>query len=276
MPLRRLRNETSSLLPVPMYHQIYLVLREQLAEGRFRPEEPLPSEFELAAHFGVSRVTLRGALEKLQQEHLIVRQRGRGTFPLRIARPAPLTGDLSGLLDNLVAVGERTTVQVLEHEPALPPTDIARAFGVDAADLLFRTVRVRSLRGAPVGHLTTYVRPELGSVLSRRDLEAQPMLTLIEQAGTRVARATQTITARLADGEVARALAVDLGAALIALARTVHDADGRVVQMLRGLYRPDRYQLAMQLARTRSDATRVWIGDPGRSSHQAVAADPRD
>ncbi|KAB2838811.1 MAG: winged helix-turn-helix transcriptional regulator, partial [Burkholderiales bacterium] len=63
-----MRRDANQILPVPMYHQIYLVLREQILEGRFDPDQPLPSEHQLSAHFGVSRVTLRGALDRLETE----------------------------------------------------------------------------------------------------------------------------------------------------------------------------------------------------------------
>ena len=76
-------------LPLSKYHQIYLVLLEQLQEGRFA--RGLPGEFELARQFGVGRVTVRRALEQLAREGLIVREVGRGTRPTRrleqIARP---------------------------------------------------------------------------------------------------------------------------------------------------------------------------------------------
>jgi GntR family transcriptional regulator len=73
-------------MPLPKYHQIYLVLREQLHEGRFA--EGLPGELALMAQFGVARVTVRRALEQLAGEGLIARNPGRRTRALRAAGPA--------------------------------------------------------------------------------------------------------------------------------------------------------------------------------------------
>src|SRR5262245_26702282 len=106
-------------LPLPKYHQIYLVLREQLREGRF--VRGLPGELALMQQFGVARVTVRRALQELVAEGLIARERGRGTRP--IAAPAPGNGrapaprkttQLSGLLENIVSMTQNTTVRVLE------------------------------------------------------------------------------------------------------------------------------------------------------------------
>ena len=73
-------------LPLTKYHQIYLVLREQLQEGRFA--QGMPAEMELAKQFGVGRVTVRHAMEQLVTEGLIVRVAGRGTFPTALSRGA--------------------------------------------------------------------------------------------------------------------------------------------------------------------------------------------
>src|SRR3954452_15422400 len=92
--------------PVPKYHQIYLVLREQLHEGRFA--QGVPGELALMRQFGVARVTVRRALHELAGEGLIARERGRGTRALSLdekAQPQPRlkTTHLTGLLENLVA-----------------------------------------------------------------------------------------------------------------------------------------------------------------------------
>ncbi|MEO6408577.1 MAG: GntR family transcriptional regulator, partial [Burkholderiaceae bacterium] len=112
-----------TVLPLPKYHQIYLVLREQLHEGEFAAG--LPPEMVLSREFGAGRVTVRRALAQLASEGLIVREPGRGT------RPAPPgaqrrsangqhghrqagKGGLTGLLENIVSMSLRTSVKVLD------------------------------------------------------------------------------------------------------------------------------------------------------------------
>ena len=67
---------------VPLYHRVYVVLLQRITGGSFPDGSPMPGEDELAAGFGVSRVTIRKAIERLEREGLVLRQRGRGTFPL--------------------------------------------------------------------------------------------------------------------------------------------------------------------------------------------------
>src|SRR5512133_1025713 len=109
----------AAALPLPKYHRIYLVLREQLQEGRFA--DGLPGELALMQQFGVARVTIRRALEQLAQEGLISREPGRGTRPTGRLDQAgagaandPMRTQLTGLLENLVSMGLRTSVKVLD------------------------------------------------------------------------------------------------------------------------------------------------------------------
>ncbi len=256
-----MRRDANQILPVPMYHQIYLVLREQILEGRFDPNQPLPSEHELSAHFKVSRVTLRGALDRLEQDGLISRQRGRGTFALMERRGDKKRAELSGLLANLLSMGLKTTVRVIDLEVVLATAEVAEALQIAPSTEVQKATRVRSYRGEAFSHLTTYVPQDIGRNFGRKELTAKPMLALLEEAGVKVGTATQWIGAKLADAAVAPLLGVEIGSPLLAVTRVVRDAQAQPVQLLRGLYRPDRYQYEMQLSRAQDDGTRVWVAE---------------
>lgn len=245
-------------LPLPKYHQIYLVLREQLAEGRFAAG--LPGEVALAAQFGVARITVRKALEQLAAEGLIERARGRGTVP----RTAPAArgerqARLTGLLDNLVSMGLQTKVQVVSCDviPAAEP--VAQALQIETGSPVQKAVRVRSTKEGPLSLITTHVPAALAQGFGRRELAKQPILVLLEHSGVRIGRATQTISARLADAASAAHLGIAVGSALLAVTRLILDEDERPVQWLHGLYRPDRYQYEMQLSRVGSIDAKVWV-----------------
>jgi GntR family transcriptional regulator len=87
------------------------------------------------------------------------------------------------------------------------------------------------------------------------------MLTLLEESGVKVSGADQTLSAKLADHAVAPLLEVELGSPLLAVTRTVYDEDARPVQLLRGLYRPDRYEYRMHLTRAGGDTPRIWVNE---------------
>lgn len=278
MPTIGLGLPVTTPLPVPRYHQVYLLLRERVAGGDFAGKASLPGELELARDYRVSRVTIRSALQLLVKDRLITRHRGRGTF-VRPADAQQAAPPVLGLLENLITtMGLKTTLRVLEiiAVPASPA--VAEALRIPAGELVQRVVRLRSHQGGPVSHLTTFV-PTAVARFRRRMLSARPMLQLLEEAGAKVAGAEQVLSAKLADPTVAPLLDVDVGAPLLAVTRVVHDQAGRHVQLLYGLYRPDRYQYRMQLTRSGDDIPRVWVSndsvhrwDDGRRPRATMAS----
>jgi GntR family transcriptional regulator len=262
----------NAVLPLPKYHQIYLVLREQLDEGRFA--EGLPGELALMQQFAVARVTVRRALERLAAEGLIAREPGRGTRPIAPGeRPAVAatglrhrTGSavksagLTGLLENLVSVSLNTSVRVLEVGVVFASEPVARALDIAPGDGVQKAVRVRSTAEGPLSHITTWVPQTLAAGFAARELADKPILMLLEASGVHVGRAHQTLSARLADAQVAEHLGVSVGSALLAVRRLVFDTRDRPVQYLHGLYRPDRYEYQMQLSRVGDIDAKVWVG----------------
>ena len=255
-------------MPLPKYHQIYLVLREQLREGRF--DAGMPGEVALTAQFGVARVTIRRALSLLSNEGLIERAPGRGTRPVHKSRDlrmstgrqqAPLgqKAQLTGLLENLVTMGLRTTVKVLSVHTLKAPEDVAQALRLPPGVAVQKAERVRSTTDGPLSYITTWVPESIAGGFGKRELASKPILVLLEESGVRVGRAEQTISAKLADVEMARHLDVAVGSALLAVRRLIYDEDDKPVQWLHGLYRPDRYEYQMQLSRVGSIDAKVWV-----------------
>ena len=254
----------SALMPMPKYHQIYLVLREQLHEGKFA--QGLPGELSLMQQFGVARVTVRRALAQLATEGLISREPGRGTRALDLGvSGAAVHADgaqrarLTGLLENLVSMGLKTSVQVLDVEVVSASANVADALQLKAGDAVQKAVRVRSTREGPLSHITTYVPADIARHFGRRELARKPILVLLEESGVKVGRAHQTISARLADAQVAKHLDIAVGSALLAVRRLIYDDQERPIQWLHGLYRPDRYEYQMELSRVGSIDAKVWV-----------------
>lgn len=248
-------------LPLPKYHRVYLVLREQLGEGRFAGG--LPGELALVAQFGVARVTIRRALEQLAAEGLISREPGRGTRPVDTAAVSAASENrrahLTGLLENLVSMGLTTSVKVLEVRGISASGPVASALQIEVGSEVQKAVRVRSTREGALSHITTYVPQPLAKTFGRRELARKPILILLEESGVKVGRAHQTISARLADSAVAQHLDVSVGTALLAVRRLIYDEDDKPVQWLHGLYRPDRYEYQMELSRVGSIDAKVWV-----------------
>lgn len=252
-------------MPLPKYHQVYLVLREQLHEGKFA--QGVPGELALMQQFSVARVTVRRALSQLAQEGLISREPGRGTRSLVTNRlektqstpPKSQQARLTGLLENLVSMGLRTTVKVLSVQRIPAPQEVAMSLHMQDGELAQKAQRVRYTKEGPLSHITTWVPERIAKGFGRKELAQKPILMLLEESGVRVGRAEQRITAKLADATIAQHLDIAVGSALLAVSRLIYDTDDRPIQWLHGLYRPDRYEYQMQLSRVGSIDAKVWV-----------------
>lgn len=237
--------------------QVYLVLRDRIAGKRLDERDPLPGEQALAAEHGVSRVTVRRALAELEREGLIVRRRGAGTFVVG-GGAQPIVADFSDVLANLIAMGQATSVKLIAFAYGPPPAAVAEALRLAPGERTQVSTRVRLVDGKPFSHLTTHVPERIGVTYGEADLAARPLLALLERSGIAVSSATQDVTAALATPEVAAALDVDVGSALLGVTRTVFAADGSGVEHLSALYRPDRYTLRMEMERLEARGIKRW------------------
>lgn len=261
--LSQRRNASAPDDPTPLYHRIYMVLREGIQDARFPTDQALPSEIELARQFSVSRITIRKAFERLQREGLILRQRGRGTFPTPPpGGHQPVQADVTGLVENLLTMGLRTSVKVLELEYVPATTEAATDMGLRPGTIVQKAVRLRSYKGKAFSYAVTHVPDDIGRTYSADDLELMPLLRLFERAGIVVAAAYQRVTARAADPGVAQLLEVDVGAPLLCINRVVSDQEGRVIERIRALYRPDVYEFEIKLTIGAGPDGTLWRPSP--------------
>jgi len=258
---------TKSLLPEgAKARQVYLSLRDQIADGRLSDGDTLPPEQRLTEIFGVSRVTVRRALDSLAEAGLIARRAGSGTT----VRPSgqsgkPMAMNLATLMPQLVEMGQKTTARLLSFSYDTAPEFVSSALGLGPNDQVQVATRVRSADDIPFSHLTTYVPASIARNYSENDLATTPLFRLLEVSGVQIKDAHQSVSATLAGPEVADALDVAVGSALLSLRRIVRDIDGNGVEYLSALYRPDMFRLEMPLTRVGDGTARHWepaIGKP--------------
>ena len=252
--------------------RVYLLLRDAIGRGALAPGAALPGELRLAEAHGVSRVTVRRALEALACEGLISRRAGAGTVVTGAAAPTRIAADFATLMPQLVRMGRTTTARLLSCATVPAPPEVAAA--LRDAGRMQRAVRVRLIDGQPFSHLTTHVPEAIARDFSEADLATTPLFRLLERSGVAVDHAEQSVSASLAGPEAAEALDVAPGAALIALSRTVFDAAGRGVEHLAALYRPDRFRLDMTLARVGEGPARRWVVAAEAEPARAAEAEP--
>jgi GntR family transcriptional regulator len=254
----RLNPRIDEKLPTPLYHQIYVILRNKIIEQEFVFDDYLPSEEETAQAFGVSRITSKRALNELANEGLVVRERGRGTRVIHKDPTAPQVTNIEGMLENIMAMGLETEATLLEFDYVKPTDRVVEALECSPDSRVQRAVRLRSHEGQAFSHLLTFVPEPVANSYTQDDLASIPLLVLLERGGIVISRAEQTLTATLADANVAPLLNLDIGAPLLRIRRIVYDQNNQPVEFITGLYRPDRYQYRMNLSRVSTDQSNAW------------------
>ncbi len=242
---------------LPVYHQLCILLRQQILDGDFQPDGMLPSEFTLSERFGVSRVTVRRALLILEQDGLVERRRGVGTFALQ-APQDDTSPPISGMLENLITIGLNTRAETLHFESAIPPGRVQSALNLERAEACMKIERCRFHNQTPFSFTTIWVTPSLSDLLENMDLDDRPVISILESKGVRAVSADQTLSAVASDDRAAQILSVTIGAPLIRLRRTVFDSDGVAVLFQQSVYIPERYEYHMLLSRDNSNARPHW------------------
>lgn len=227
---------------IPLYHQLYVALRDGIVSGAYPSETALPSERALMATYKVSRMTVQRAISQLQSEGYISREHGRGSFVCPTLPTMPNNASMRALLANVAAIGSATEGKLLEIAELVPEPTVRNALQLPERTPVHRSVHLRIMDGEPLGVITTYVPREIGRFISPRDIETKPMLVLLEQRGSRPAWASQVIGAIEASPAVARQLGVPKGSPLVQLQRVVHDVKDKPIEYLDALYRADRYK----------------------------------
>ncbi|WP_084316274.1 GntR family transcriptional regulator [Actinospica robiniae] len=211
------------------------------------PGSSLASERDLADTLGVSRPTVRAAIEELTREGLLVRHQGRGTF----TSPHVITQELAGATSSALAVppAEGTwTSRVVAFKTLPAGSSRATRFGISAEASLRRVTRVRIVEDEPIAIETLELPALLVPRLAAADLESGNFYQLLRQRyGIIVAEALQTMEPTVANPEQAELLEVPVYAPLLRIERTTRDTEGRVVEHAQSVYRGDRYRITSKL-----------------------------
>ena len=245
--LKKFKNLLSTASPMPLYHQLYVVLRDKIMNGEFPHDTQLPTELQLADGFAVSRITAKRALDELAKANLVRRRRGSGTHVTYRAEASVMRAPLVGLLENLEVLAEKSEVSVIEFARTAAPQRISHEFGAAVDTIYAYAVRVRSEGGIPFAHYVSWSDvPQ--SEFNADNLKKSSRLALFKRCGISFERVEQSLSAVLADASVAPRLKVEIGQPLLALERRSFDRKGKLVDLLYGLYRPDRFRYQMTMS----------------------------
>ncbi|SHK17540.1 GntR family transcriptional regulator [Rhodothermus profundi] len=231
----------------PRHQQLSDWLREQIEQGVYKPQDRLPSEHELSKRFGVSRITVRRALQTLEYEGLIYRCQGVGSF---VRRPHIQQGlvRLTDFAEDMARAGLEARSKVVHFAPEDATAEVAARLEVPEGSTVVRLDRLRLGNGEPIAFDRTWLTPFYAQFLEGKDLERETIYGILEALDIPIVRGRYRIEAINATPEVARWLEVPSGMALLCIHRISCTTGGKVVYYQQRYYRSDRvvYELVLE------------------------------
>lgn len=235
---------------VPKYLQIRALLQARF-ERECRPGDKIMSAADFAAEFGVSRMTVEQAMRLLENDGVIKRERGRGTYYVDEREPrteAPITG----LLESVFQVRPDATIRELSSSLAKSPGRVSQKLQLPQGSDVVELRRLGVIADEPIVILTIWLLPEVGERFLTRayDMKSTIMAEL-EGEGVKLGKITQLVRATLADPSFAFDLGIRAGEAVLEATRVFHDAQGMPIAYSEAHYRSDRHSFSVTIKESR-------------------------
>ena len=268
--------------PVPYYYQLEQLLREKMENGRLKPGDALPSEAELCSIFGVSRTVVRQALNKLCQDGIVYKEKGRGTFVAKPKLQEKFVQRTYGFYQEMKEKGLEVESKILEHELIEPPIRIKTSLKLTKGLKVVKTSRLRLVNRELIMFTTTYVRSDLCPGLEKEDLTNRSLYQLLwDKYRLKVSYGQRTLEAVAASKYEADMLKVPRRSPLIYLESVSYLEDSTPIEYFEAWHRGDKCKFAIELVPAEEMKKRMptyrenstfWSGIP---SKQAVSSSGR-
>ncbi len=234
--------------PVPYYYQLEQLLREKMENGRLKPGDALPSEAELCSIFGVSRTVVRQALNKLCQDGIVYKEKGRGTFVAKPKLQEKFVQRTYGFYQEMKEKGLEVESKILEHELIEPPIRIKTSLKLTKGLKVVKTSRLRLVNRELIMFTTTYVRSDLCPGLEKEDLTNRSLYQLLwDKYRLKISYGHRTLEAVAASKYEADMLEVPRRSPLIYLESVSYLEDSTPIEYFEAWHRGDKCKFAIEL-----------------------------
>jgi GntR family transcriptional regulator len=231
---------------IPMYAQVESQLRRRIASGEWTPGQLIPAEQALCAAYGVSRITVRHALQRLVDRGLLIREQGRGTY----VRKSDLTAGTRSVRSFTAEVhdlGMAPSSRVLSIKQLAAPADVAAALHLEPDAAVVRIHRVRLGDRQPIGVQTAYLVADRFPGLAGLDLQGRSLYALLEMNyGVNPVEARETFTVGLVSPQEAALLKIPAGSPAFYVERITYDAR-MPFEYVSSVMRGDRYRVTLAI-----------------------------
>jgi len=233
----------------PLYMQVYTALYQWIQQGRYQPGDKLESEAGLCKLFGVSRISVRRALEMLSNEGWIESRQGKGSFVTDRKPDLPFKAGMNERIHISDKYSKLSTTKQFMY--GLVPADAKTAvdLGIDEGTDVIRVSYVREMKGVPMGYIESFFLADLGVDFTADDFKKATSLTVLANKGIAIAGIDNLFGAVLADARFSQLLQVHVGAPLVRTKMSLLDENNKPLARIRGFWRADKYEHHVYMAR---------------------------
>jgi GntR family transcriptional regulator len=232
---------------LPLYYQLYEVLRGMIMRGDWKAGEMIPTEVELINQYQVSRSTVRQVLDRLSNEGVIQRHQGRGTF----VNASPLeqgTTRIISFTEDMIRRGMVPATKVLYTGLVQCPEDVAEFLTIQPGSIVSRLERLRLANDEPMCIEEAFLNHDMVPGILDHDFAVIPLRNVLEKEyGIHIVRARQTIRAALSSSLQSKIMGIPHRSAVLFIERVSYTDDNTPVEFLRLFFRGDRYSLQNEL-----------------------------
>jgi GntR family transcriptional regulator len=233
--------------PVPLYHQLKEIIKEDIKQGRLLPDRPISSERELVDRYNISRMTVRQAINEMVNEGYLYRQQGKGTF---VAEQKIKQGllRLRGFTQDMLSRGFKTSSKVLQKKQISAGIRLAQALQIKEGENVYRIKRLRLVNRKPMALETTHLPAQLCSGLLEEDLSQASLFSLLESKyGLKLKNSNQVLESALVGEQEAKLLDIKKDSPVLVMEGTTFLDNGQPIEYVRGVYPSNRYRFFVEL-----------------------------
>lgn len=229
----------------PVYIQIHNELRKSIEDGKWKVGSKIPAERELATQFGVSRMTLRQAIQTLVDEGVLERRVGSGTFVASSKVQEKMAG-VTSFTDLMQAAGKKPSSKTVSYHLTIPSESEIEKLKLDEGQQVLRMERVRYGNNVPLCYEVATIPANLIKDFSKAEITSSFYHTLESKANLHPGHATQRVSAANANERIAELLKIRRGDALLRMTQISYLQDGRPFEYVHAQYVGNRFEFVLE------------------------------
>jgi len=235
---------------IPIYYQLEVEIKELIRD--LNPGDPIHSEREFSEKYGISRMTVRQAINNLVSEGVLIRKRGKGTFVASPKLEQELTF-MTSFSEDMKKRGLKPQTKILDFKSIPSTQSIAKKLNRKEGDWVYEVIRLRIADEIPMALETTYIPADLISGLKEEILHASFYEYVDNTLDLKISHATQTVESTLAQGNESTSLGIKDGSPVLLMERIGYLENGMPFEYVKSIYRGDRYKFVLDLKRLNND-----------------------